>query len=411
MMDAKNGDRTVWLVGVGMGNRATMTGEALSALEKADCLIGAGRMLEGFSDFPAPKKALVAPGEIVSFLLGHPEYRAAAVLLSGDVGFYSGATRLRPMLEGAGFRAEGIAGVSSAVYFCAKLGVPWEDAFLASAHGRPFSIASALAVHPKVFALTGGERTPAALCAELAGAGMGDAKAAVGERLSYPEETITRGTARELAARDFDPLSVLLVERPAAAPFPAGGIEDAEFVRGGAPMTKFEVRSVSVAKLRVRETDIVWDVGAGTGSVSVELARAARLGTVYAVEKNPEALPLLEENRRRFGAWNLRIVPGEAPGALAALPAPDRVFVGGSSGGLLEILRTAKEKNPGVRAVVNTVTLETLAEAVPALKACGFPEPDVVQLSAARARKAGNYHLMTGQNPVFILSAGGETDA
>ena len=147
------------------------------------------------------------------------------------------------------------------------------------------------------------------------------------------------------------------------------------------------------------------------GSVSVELARAARLGTVYAVEKNPEALPLLEENRRRFGAWNLRIVPGEAPGALAALPAPDRVFVGGSSGGLLEILRTAKEKNPGVRAVVNTVTLETLAEAVPALKACGFPEPDVVQLSAARARKAGNYHLMTGQNPVFILSAGGETDA
>ena len=155
----------------------------------------------------------------------------------------------------------------------------------------------------------------------------------------------------------------------------------------------------------------ILDVGAGTGSVSVELARAARLGTVYAVEKNPEALPLLEENRRRFGAWNLRIVPGEAPGALAALPAPDRVFVGGSSGGLLEILRTAKEKNPGVRAVVNTVTLETLAEAVPALKACGFPEPDVVQLSAARARKAGNYHLMTGQNPVFILSAGGETDA
>ena len=245
MMDAKNGGRTVWLVGVGMGNRATMTGEALSALEKADCLIGAGRMLEGFSDFPAPKKALVAPGEIVSFLLGHPEYRAAAVLLSGDVGFYSGATRLRPMLEGAGFRAEGIAGVSSAVYFCAKLGVPWEDAFLASAHGRPFSIASALAVHPKVFALTGGERTPAALCAELAGAGMGDAKAAVGERLSYPEETITRGTARELAARDFDPLSVLLVERPAAAPFPAEGRRETVSAFFTAPQSKVTFFAVS----------------------------------------------------------------------------------------------------------------------------------------------------------------------
>lgn len=410
MNEMKSGEKTVWLAGIGMGNRRTLTGEALAAIEGADCLIGAARMLEGFSDINAPKKALVSAESILSFLTGHPEYQNAAVLLSGDVGFYSGAARLRPVLERAGFAVVGIPGISSPVYFCAKLGLPWEDAFLASAHGRPFSVAAALAEHSKVFVLTGGEKTPAALCTELVHAGMGDARISVGERLSYPDERITKGTAQELAGREFAPLSVLLAEREAGPALTFGGIEDDAFIRGDAPMTKFEVRSVSVSKLRIRPADVVWDVGAGTGSVSIELARAARLGRVYAVEKNPAAIPLLEENRRKFGVWNLEIAAGEAPAALGGLPAPDRVFVGGSSGGLREILALAKEKNPLVRAVVTAVTLETLAEAVPAFLDCRFPEPDVVQLSAARARKAGRYHLMTGQNPVFILSSGGEDD-
>lgn len=172
-------------------------------------------------------------------------------------------------------------------------------------------------------------------------------------------------------------------------------------------MTKEEVRTLSVSRLRLRPEDTVWDVGAGTGSVSVECALAVPKGRVFAVERSEEALELLAQNREKFAAWNLRIVPGAAPAVLRDLPAPDRVFVGGSGGELEDILRLALEKNPRCRVVVNAVTLETLAECTRCFALLGLEDVAVTELSAARTREAGRYHLLQGLNPVFLLSGEG----
>lgn len=169
-------------------------------------------------------------------------------------------------------------------------------------------------------------------------------------------------------------------------------------------MTKEEVRALALSKLRLEEDHVVWDVGAGTGSVSVECALACPAGQVFAVEKKPEALALLAENKARFRVSNLTVVGGTAPEAFWELPAPDRVFLGGTSGELGEILAVIFEKNPAARVVCTAVTLETVAEAA---RHFAYLEADMVQVSATRTRKAGRYHLMDAQNPVWIFSGEG----
>ena len=145
-------------------------------------------------------------------------------------------------------------------------------------------------------------------------------------------------------------------------------------------------------------------MGAGTGSVSVECCLAANEGQVYAVERSTEAIELLRANRAKFSLTNLHIVEGAAPEALSDLPAPDRVFLGGTGGSMEAILRVALSKNPTLRAVITAVTIETIAEAMSCFAALGFTHTDAVQLSAARTRPAGRYHLMDAQNPVWIVS-------
>ena len=176
-------------------------------------------------------------------------------------------------------------------------------------------------------------------------------------------------------------------------------------------MTKCEVRGLSVEKLGLQEDSVAWDIGAGTGSVTVEMALRAFDGEVWAVEKKPAAAELIQENCRRFGAPNVQVVEGTAPEALKELPAPTHVFIGGSSGSLREILELALAKNPAVRVVINAITLETVGEANACLKELPFTDTEIVQLQTAKARKAGPYQLMMGQNPVYLFSAWGKGEA
>ena len=169
-------------------------------------------------------------------------------------------------------------------------------------------------------------------------------------------------------------------------------------------MTKQEVRAAILAKLAVRPEDTVWDVGAGTGSASVELALAARRGRAYAVEYRDEALALIEENRSRFGAWNLRVVRGKAPEALSSLPAPDAVFVGGSEGRLREIVDAALSKNPDARLCVSAIALETLSAALDIFNSLGL-DAEVTQIAVSRARPDARLHLLLANNPVFLVTA------
>jgi len=392
------------LIGLGGGTAATVTQEAREALEQAEVIVGAARLLESL-----PKReeqaffAACRPDEVLQILTRTGAARACAVF-SGDTGFYSGARALLPPLTARGIDCRVLPGVSSVQMLAARLGEAWQGWTLCSAHGTDCDPVAVVMAGRPAFFLTGGARTPAALCRELTDAGLGALGVTVGERLSCPDERVTRLTAAECAERTFAPLSVLLAD---AAPTPyerSGGIPDAEFIRGETPMTKQLVRAAVLAKLGIRPTETVWDVGAGTGSVSVELALAARRGRVFAVEYRAEALVLIRRNREKFGAWNLRVTEGAAPDALAALPAPDAVFIGGTEGRLAEIVDAVLAKNPNVRLCLTAIALETLSAAVETLSARGL-EPEVTQLAVSSAKPAGGLHLLLANNPIFLIAA------
>lgn len=397
---------TVYIVGVGMGTSDTITGEAAQLIAGCDCLIGAQRVLQGIAN-PAPRRfTLVLPAEIVQVIEQNPQFHQVVVAMSGDSGFFSGAKKLAALLKEKGIPVELRCGVSSLQYFCAKIQISWEDAKIVSVHGREANPVGSVACNHKTFFLTGTNQPVEQVCQTLTRHGLGELQAWAGENLSYPQERIVQGTVAQLAGQTFGGLAVLLVENPTPNQPPAH-LPDEAFQRGKAPMTKEEVRAVSVAKLRLLPWETAYDVGAGTGSVAGEMALFCPQGQVYAVEKNPEALALLHENRQALALHNMCIVEGEAPAALAPLPPPDAVFIGGSSGSLREIMALCLQKNPTARFVINAITLETVCQAVKALKELSLVETEIVQLSVARAKSIGNYHMMMGQNPVYIISGKG----
>lgn len=406
----------VSIVGTGPGDSGFLTPLARQAIASADALIGAARLVQEAAALSnAECFSLVKTPQIVELLSAHPEWQHACVVMSGDVGLFSGAKGLRAALGGdARFQIDEIPGVSSAQLLAARLGRPWQDWRFESAHGVACNIEALAALPQPLFLVTGGQNTVGALCGRLAKAGMGDVRVCVGERLSYEDERISCGSASEFAGRDFDSLSVMLVE-PAGAerlwPWSTGGIPDELFERGSAPMTKQEVRAVALAKLRVRSDDTLYDVGAGTGSVTVEMALAASQGKVIAFERDEEGVKLTQRNVRRFGVGNVEVVAGQAPDAFQGKDAPDAVFVGGSGGSLKDILDAVCAANPAVRVCVTCVTLETLAQAQELLTAERFTDFDAVCVSVSRATKAGAYHLMRALNPVHILAARGVASA
>ena len=232
----------------------------------------------------------------------------------------------------------------------------------------------------------------------------------VGSRLTYSDERILSGKIQEISETDMDGLSVVLVENPSPDLSASCHVPDEEFIRGNVPMTKEEVRAVSIAELRLTKNAVVYDIGAGTGSVSVEAALSGTGIRVYAVEKNPEAVSLICRNRKKFRADGIRVISGDAPEALKSLEKPTHVFIGGSSGNLKKILRTVLDKSPEVRIVVNAISLETVREAMEAAEEGLLKDARITQIMASRAKKLGRYHMMTGQNPVYIMSAGGRSD-
>ena len=406
--------RKVTIIGAGPGNPDLLSRAALDAIDIADVVIGAHRALAGIDVPPDVVRCeLVKTADIVAALTDAASWQRAVVVMTGDVGLFSGARRLVEALSGdAQVDVRIIPGISSASYLAARLARPWQDWRFASAHGVACDIVAEAERSGELFLATSGGDDPSRLSGELVQAGFGDACVTVAERLSYPDERITCATASEITGQTFDDLNVMLIDFAGGAassrwPYASSGIPDELFIRGDVPMTKQEVRAVALAKLRLTATDTVWDVGAGTGSVSIEAALVARAGSVWAVERNAAGVRLIRENADAFGCGNVHAVPGVAPDALVKLPVPDAVFVGGSAGELPSIVEAALEKNSQVRLCVPCVTVETLTEACALLSGSRFKGFEACQVSAARAEAVGSHHLMKAQNPVFLVSARG----
>lgn len=392
----------VILAASGGGSRGTVTEECRKALENASCIIGAKRLLESLPDtYTSNRAAATRPGEILQILRTQGEN--CVVLYSGDTGFYSGTRSLIPLLEQEHISYTVLPGISSVQLLSAALGRPWQDWLLLSAHGVDCNPVGAVMQGKPVFFLTGGELGPAELCQKLSQAGLDTLSVTVGENLSYPQQRIRRGTAGEFAKMQFETLSVLLAEPADPVTHRTPGFPDCLFTRGEVPMTKQEVRAAVLAKLAPRPGDILWDVGAGTGSVSIELALAASWGRTYAIECNEKACELIRVNREKLGAWNLQLIEGAAPGALESLETPDAVFIGGTKGSMERVVDLVLDRNPKARICISALCIETLYAAVEALQNRGI-EPEVIQISISRSKAAGSLHLLMANNPIFLIA-------
>lgn len=399
----------VYIVGIGIGSKAYLTEKATKIVEESDLIIGANRMLETFN-YLDTKKVNSYLSEEIKAILDETNVENVSILVSGDVGFFSATKRIIKALEG--YNVELIPGISSIVYFSAKVEINWDNMKIISAHGRDVNIVGSVMKYPRVFVLTGGKNKVSNLLNQLSKSGIEDLNIYIGENLSYENEKITNGTVEELLNYEFDDLSVMIVENPNPRSYESVkfGIDDSEFVRGEVPMTKSEIRAIALSKLKLKESDIVYDIGSGTGSVAIEAALLADEGTVYAIEKNPKAIKLININREKFRAYNIEVIEGTAPDDLENLPAPDKVFIGGTGNQMEEIIETCIKKNPNVRMVVNAIAVETISKTIECFKKFNIKHTEIVQMNVSKSKKVGSYNMMMAHNPVYIFSGDAGVD-
>lgn len=393
--------KRVAIIGIGMDGDTTLTWEAEAVILAAELLIGARRVLEPFR---ASEKEMICcyKSEEIAGYIASSEAEDIAVLMSGDCGFYSGCKGLLPLLSDC--EVQVISGIASPVYLANRLGMPWQDMHFVSLHGKTANIARAVASHEKTFFLLGGDAKTSDVCEKLCEYGLGEADVWIGENLSMKEERILHGRAGELAGEETNSLSVMLVKNDRYEKWVQTGISDERFARGKVPMTKAEVRAVCISKLMIGKGDICYDLGCGTGSVSVEMALQCQEGTVYAVDKNPEAAALTGENARRFACDNIVVEEGESIAILYRLPSPDVVFIGGTGGSLSKTVEMVYGKNPDAKVVMTAVSLESIGEGLSLFEKYG-KTPEVVQVAVTRTKKAAAHTMLTAENPIFIITA------
>ena len=434
----------ITLAGIGMGAEALLTEEVRNRIAEADYVFGAKRMVESIKKLCKQNVKTYncyLSKDIIPLIENIQENSAKIVILfSGDTGFYSGCEKLYNELckhKGMG-KAEVLPGISSLSVLSARTGISWQDAKILSTHGvEPALWKSRLldaAKHEKkTFFLTSGmadvEEIGNLLSSEFAKEEWKNLKIYLGYQLSYPQEWVRCLTVDELCKlmnRDHsdgwqdslqNSLQEDLQDKPEEGLY-AGmlineqpkkhrltpGYPDDMFIRGQVPMTKEEVRSVSICKLHLTEDAVVYDIGSGTGSVSVEIAALSPRVQVYAMEVNGEAVSLLEENCNQFGLHNVRCIRTKAPDGLEDLPVATHAFIGGSKGNLREILWTLYRKNNHMRIVVNAVSMETICQMQELLKELPVEQEEILQLSVTKTKQLGGYHMLQAANPVYIYA-------
>ena len=422
------GSMEICLAGIGMGSRDTQTQEVQHAIETADILLGAERMIEGYSA-KIEKQPHYMSAQILPYLeqlqksgiTAQQEKLRVTVLFSGDTGFYSGCRKLYVALQEAitagrlNAKVRILPGISSVVSLAARMGESYEDAAILSMHGKKLNHLSAtVESHEKVFLLTSGSEDIRKIGRLLAEAGLTDCEVIAGYQMSYPEESIRILTPEQCEEITEEGLYTCLIRNPHPQPRRlTHGRADSCFLRDASgtegnlrrtPMTKEEVREVSICKLHLTNGAVVYDIGSGTGSVAIEIAGVPGRVQVYAIERKPEAVELLRKNREHFHMDNIQIIEAPAPEGLEELPVPTHAFIGGSGGRLPDILQVLYRKNPHIRIVINAISMETIAELKEVLEAFPVEDEEILQMQVNRVKKLGSYHLPQAENPVWICS-------
>ena len=405
------------LVGVGMGSKDCLTGEALREIESADIILGAKRMIAAYHP-RLEKKAIYTADQIIPYLkkLQKKDRRSdggkVVVLFSGDSGFYSGCHGLYQALEEeintgsleASVRI--LPGISSVSYLAACIGESYQDAEICSMHGKELpNLAGKIKKEKKMFLLMSGVKDVTKLGRLLVDAGLNDCEIYVGYQLSYPEQQIKKMTPKECLALTKEGLYCCYIKNPKAEQKElVHGKADAEFLRGKVPMTKEEVREVSICKLHLHKEAVVYDIGSGTGSIAMEIAGLSDEIQVFAIEKRKEAVSLIKQNKEKFQLENIQVVEADAPEGLKNLPTPTHAFIGGSGGRMKEILQVLYRMNPNIRVVITAISMETICEIKEILSIYPMVNKEIVQMQVSRANSVGNYHLMQAENPVWIFA-------
>jgi precorrin-6Y C5,15-methyltransferase (decarboxylating) len=405
------------VIGIGPAGAADLSPGARAHIEKAGVLAGGRRHLDYFPEWVGER--IVIDGEL-SLCLGRiaesARSRKTVVLASGDPLYFGIGRALLDVFT----KDELIfyPHLSSVQLAFARLKESWHDACVLSLHGRPMeSLVPALQRgEAKIALLTDATNNPQAICTLVCEAGYADQYALwVCEDLGGPAERITQASLHSPPEHAFGPLNIVVLLRwgsaaPGAGLMPVVGIPDESLKHRegqrpqGGLITKREVRLLALCQLELRPYDVLWDVGAGSGSVALEAARLSSRLTVHAVEKDPEACSFLAENLVSLGLLpNVHLVHGEAPEGLMQLPDPDAVFIGGSGGRLVEILACAMERlRTGGRLVLNCITLESLSRAWTWLDEHGL-EPEVLSVQLARSRPLGSLHCLEPESPISII--------
>lgn len=395
----------VYLVGAGIAGWEGFGSKALEVINKADVLIGHQRHLDIFPDFAGEKQALGDLSIMLDFL--KKTEKRVVVLGSGDPNFFGlGRFLLRNLPKE---RIEIFPNVTSIQYAFARIKEPWDDAIFVSVHGRGMKGAiDRIISAEKVAILTDETNSPAAIARGLIARGAEGYDAWLCEDLGMESEKFTKTDVKGLVDIHASALNILILIKawePSLTQYPLIGIDDEEFATAKKLITKQEVRAVTLGKLQLQDDLVMWDIGAGSGSVSIEASNLLPNGRIFALEKNHQYLAFIRDNLKKFVARNVMLIEAYAPEGLDDLPDPDRVFIGGSGGMLDEIIdAVARRLKPDGRIVLNAVTLDTLTKAVEFLEDHGYTV-EVTCVNIAKTRGLTEYKMFEAHNPVYIVAA------
>ncbi len=403
--------KPVVIIGMGLSRR-DLTEEHLGLISRADILIGGKRHLEAFDGVQTEKKTITKHlTDLIGYIRDRMARQNVVVLASGDPLFYGIGSLL---IDGLGPENvviyPNITAVGGAF---ARIKEPWQDAAVVSLHGRDQEtvMLNALDRHDKIAVFTDPSRSPAWVAQQLIENNRKEFRMCVLETLGSSSERIAWYSPDQAVSETFNDPNLVVLKR-----WDADNRSGSPFlpVRLGAPeetyahtrglITKAEVRAVTISKLRLNTEHIFWDLGAGSGAVSIEASVIVKRGKIIAVEKNPERVEQIKKNRDRFGVENLSVVEADLPECLEGLPRPDRVFIGGGGKGLETIIRAASDHiSPKGVIVVNTVLLENVAVARNTLKRLDYLT-GAVQIQINRSHPMPWGERLEAQNPVWIVT-------